>query len=328
MTNNNNYNGNLKLSIIIITYNNEKEILNCLHSLSLALLKYSSLYEIIIIDNKSIDRTAQIINNFLEHFRWLDIRFIANKQNIGFAKANNQAIKIATGEIYWLLNPDTVVPADFNINELTNIVASKEIGILGISLLNLDGSKQNSYFRFITPLIYFFNLTLLGKLIACPLKKLNLFNHWQFSNYEFKGKSGSAKCHPVDYVSGASMFIKKAVTDDIGLLNEDSFMFCDDNDLCFRARNNGWDVITTDALKIYHIGGASYVINLDIIGDSYYKALLNFAKKHFSRKILIVMKILIIQDILMRSFISYLLYNDQNNKQYTNAAYIKIVANF
>ncbi|MGB9681255.1 MAG: glycosyltransferase family 2 protein [Minisyncoccia bacterium] len=232
------------LSVIIVNYNSSNYLKSCLNSIA---KKFQNInYEVIVIDNAS--EKEKILSSLSQEYNFLKI--IRNQKNFGFAKANNQGIKIAKGKYIFLLNPDTVI-LNTGINELINFLEENpKIGIIGPKILNSDLSFQYQCKRgWPTFWNAFTYLTKLYKLFPKNKK-------WQkiFGGY-FLLEKDQNQIQKVDQVSGAAMIVRKEVFDKIGYLNEDYFLYWEDSDFCFRAQLAGFEIYYHPFLEIIHYGG-------------------------------------------------------------------------
>ena len=230
----------MKLSIIIVSWNVRDDLLKCLHSIEEN--KPSCSYEVIIVDNASIDNTVDMIK---KHFS--EITLIVNHNNRGFAAANNQGIKASQSEYILLLNPDTILhPKSLDI--LVDFMESnKDVGACGPKLLNADGSIQDSVRCF---------PSFRGALHRHTVFKcLGIFKgqYRKWVMYDFNND----KQIDVDQVMGAAMMLRKSVTEQIGVLDERFFMYYEEVDLCYRIKQADWRIVYIPQTVITHIGGGS-----------------------------------------------------------------------
>lgn len=258
----------LKVSVIIVSYNVYPFLDNCLRSVRQALRNIPG--EIIVVDNASVDRTPQLLR---EHFP--DVRVIANADNKGFAAANNQGLRIATGEYVLLLNPDTVVNED-TISTCIRFMDDHPVaGAAGVRML--DGSGQflpESKRGLPTLLSSFMKMTGLYKIFpASPV--------W---NRYYQGHIGEHETAPVEVLSGAFMFIRHAVLKETGLLDEDFFMYGEDIDLSYRITKAGYLLYYVPATSIIHYKGESTKKTSINYLVTFYKAMLIFTEKHLAFK--------------------------------------------
>lgn len=218
----------MKLSIIITSFNTKELLEKCLLSLK------NAQAEIIVVDNASIDGSVERVEQ-----RYKGIKILRNKENLGFAKANNQGIKIAQGEYVLLLNSDTQVEPKA-LDELIKFAEERsEAGVIGAKLLNQDGSTQPSVFHL---------PTIRGAISEFWFKKTE-----SFSKYAPKGNNPIE----VEAVVGAAMLIPKPVIEKVGLLDERYFMYFEDLDYCRRVRRAGFKVYYLPKAEVIHHHGAS-----------------------------------------------------------------------
>ncbi len=211
-----------KLTIIIVSYNTKANTAHCLESVRKNVNLPS---EVIVVDNASADGTVRFIQSC---FPWANV--IQNDNNVGFAAANNQALRMAKGEYLTLLNPDTtVMPGSIDkIVEYMELHA--DVGIAAGTMRRPDGTELRMETWFPSPSRY---------LLAPLLLRLSR-----------KALSGD-----VDFASGACMTIRRSCLDEIGLLDEGIFMYAEDADWCYRAKALGWLVHVVPNAPILHIGG-------------------------------------------------------------------------
>jgi len=258
----------LKLSVVIVNYNVKHFLEQCLNSVIKALAGLEG--EIIVVDNNSVDGSIKLLK---EKFK--DIQLIANKKNTGFAVANNQAIKIAKGEYVLLLNPDTIVQEDTFLKCLEFMDKTSNAGALGVKMYDGKGLFLPESKRGLpTPSVAFYKI--FGLSTIFPKSKI-------FGKYHL-GYLSENEIHEVDVLSGAFMLLRKKALDKIGLLDESFFMYGEDIDLSFRIINGGYKNYYFPKTNIIHYKGESTKkssINYVFI---FYKAMIIFAEKHFSKK--------------------------------------------
>ena len=251
------------ISIIIVNYNTGRFLINCLQSI------YNhqpmSSFEVIIIDNNSTDNSiASVIADFPQ------VNLIRNKQNFGFAKANNQGLEIAQGNYYVLLNPDTLVlPGSIDLM-IEFMEKDKKIGILGPKLMDQDYKFQDSCKKFPSRIGEFLQNTFLDKILPVFLRyKLSddyLTRDWPLE---------------VNLVTGACLVIKKSVIDDIGSFDTNFFLYYEEVDLCYRAQKSGWKIFFFPEAKVIHYGGKSTEKNLTASLTEAFNSKIYFLKKHY-----------------------------------------------
>jgi len=236
------------IAIIIVTFNSEKYISNCLSSIiNINNLPNSYNYKIIVIDNNSQDKTVGVVKSLI--VRHPKIQLTCNNKNFGFAKAVNLGIKIAQRSDYFLLlNPDTVMRKNSLIN-LIRCIQKNRAGIAGGSTLNKAGGQNGSYFRFPNIWVGLFDLTNLRKLLPSDY----WHNYFYYLDSDFSKESD----FPVDVVTGGYMLITNKTIRKIGNIDERYFMYLEDVDYCLRAKKVGIKIYHTNKSKIVHFAGRS-----------------------------------------------------------------------
>lgn len=280
----------MDLSIIIVNYNVKHFLFQCLDSVTRATKKINA--EIIVIDNDSKDESEQMVR---EHFS--EVNFIANQQNVGFAKANNQGIHIAKGKYCVLLNPDTIVQENTFIDCINYLEEQKNDVGLGIKMI--DGSGQflpESKRSFPSPKVAFYKLFGLAKLFK---------NNQQFGQYHLTYLSKDEN-HFVDVLSGAFFMAKTEKLKQINGLDEDFFMYGEDIDLSYRMLENGKkNIYFADNFIIHYKGESTKKGSLNYV-KQFYLAMIQFAEKHFKNKKAKLFILLIHLAIFIRGFLTIL----------------------
>ena len=252
----------VSLSIIVISYNTKDLTKNCIESIQKNTKGIK--YEIIVIDNASTDGTIKAISG-------LKVRLIKNKSNLGFAKANNQGIKIAKGSYILLLNSDTLI-SDNVLGEVVGWMSKNpRVGVATCALKNKDGSLQATGGYFPTLIRVFSWMTIQD--FPCVDFLIKPF-HPKLKFYAYKEEKD------LDWVTGAFLLVRKKVIEEIGGLDEDYFMYGEDLDFCFRAKEKGWLVKYLPEFSIIHYGGASSAKEFPLLSE--YKSTKIFYKKHYS----------------------------------------------
>ena len=226
--------------------------------------------EIIVIDNNSVDGSFEFFEN-----RFLSVNFIWNKTNSGFAKANNQALKIAKGEYILFINPDTIVAEDCFEKCISFIKSKNNNCALGIKMIDGSGNfLKESKRAFPSPSTSFYKLSGLSKLF--PHSKT-------FSKYHL-GYLSENKNHEVDVLAGAFMMIPKRILDIVGGFDEEFFMYGEDIDLSFRIQKVGFKNYYFAESSIIHFKGESTKKGSLNYVKIFYKAMSIFVKKHYGGK--------------------------------------------
>lgn len=259
------------LSVAIVSYNTELLTLQTLRSLEadvLASALLKNLTEVIVVDNNSSDTSVTALRHYKKESK-LPITIIENEKNVGFSRANNQAIKISQGKYVLLLNSDTIVepgatealvqafedmPEDASSAEISSEHGKLDhLGILAARLKNADGSVQPQGGSAPTLTSLFFHMSFLDD--------LPIIGHWlpstQHTGNRFDRRSEKRLLTPKDWVGGTAMMIRRETLDEIGLLDEHIFMYGEDIELCMRAQAHHWDVAIHNGAWITHLQNKS-----------------------------------------------------------------------
>jgi len=246
--------------------------------------------EIIVVDNNSTDNSTELIQK-----EYSNVRLIANNFNAGFSKANNQGIKIAKGRYVLLLNPDTVVEEKCFEKCIEYMDDHDEVGGLGVKMIDGSGTFLPESKRGLpTPLVAFYKIFGLSRLF--PKSK-------RFGAYHL-GYLPMNEINEVDILSGAFMWLRKSVIDKIGGLDEAFFMYGEDIDLSYRIVKAGYKNIYFPASEIIHFKGESTKkssVNYVLV---FYRAMIIFAKKHFSDPNARIFSFLINTAVYFRAFLA------------------------
>ncbi len=258
----------MDLSIIIVNYNVKYFLEQCLHSVQRASGDLQT--EVFVVDNNSVDGSCAMVQE-----KFPDVNLIRNDQNLGFSVANNQAIKKSTGRYVLLLNPDTVIEEDTLVKCVGYMDEHLDSGGLGVKMIDGKGDFLPESKRSLpTPRVAFFKIFGLSRLF--PRSRV-------FGRYHL-GYLDKDRIHQVEILCGAFMMLRKSALDEVGLLDEEFFMYGEDIDMSYRLLNAGYKNIYYPESTIIHYKGEStkkgslnYVL-------TFYKAMIKFARKHFSRK--------------------------------------------
>ncbi|WHH57424.1 glycosyltransferase family 2 protein [Petroclostridium sp. X23] len=257
----------MDLSVIIVNYNTKILLERCLDSIN----KFPPVggYEVFVVDNASTDGSIEYLNNLDQ-----PNNVILNKDNAGFSKANNQAISKAKGRYILLLNPDTEVLVDTLDKCIDYMDKHDDIGILGCKVMLPNGkldlacrrgfpNLRNSFFKFT------------GFAKAFP--KIKLFSGYNLTYLD------EHKSYPVDSVVGAFMMLRRETIEEIGLLDEEFFMYGEDIDWCYRAKQAGWQVFYYADASIIHHKRASSKQNPKALVE-FFRAMKVYYRKHHANK--------------------------------------------
>ena len=250
----------IDVSIILVNWNTRDLLIQCLQALPPAMRDLDA--EIIIVDNASSDGSVQALKSEFAY-----VHLIQNERNLGFAAANNQALRIAAGQYALVLNTDTL-PKPESIKRLVAFAETHpQAGMVGALLLNPDGSFQASFADF--PSLRNETLLLLG------LAKRLLGPH--FPNH---GPHESREPRRCDWVQGACLLVRRDALPAIGLLDEGYFMYTEETDWCARCWKAGWEVWFTPQARIIHYGGQSAARQPAAKRRQLYASKARFFRKH------------------------------------------------
>ncbi len=282
--------GIMEISVVIVNYNVKHFLEQCLHSVYKSLEQLDG--EVFVVDNNSVDGSCQMVKQ-----KFPEVCLIENKDNVGFSKANNQAIKLCKGKYILLLNPDTFLQEDTLAKCVDFCNAHPNAGGLGVKMIDGKGEFLPESKRSLpTPEVSFYKIFGLSSLF--PKSKL-------FGKYHL-GYLDKDSNHKVEILAGAFMMLRKSVLDEVGVLDEAFFMYGEDIDLSYRIIKAGYDNYYFSDTTIIHYKGESTKkgsINYVMV---FYKAMIIFANKHFSSKNAWVYKLLINFAIYFRAAIGIL----------------------
>lgn len=262
----------MDLSIVIVNFKTPELIRTCIKSINENLKGTDA--ELIIVDNASDDQSFKDLKEIKSK---IPIKLIQNRENMGFAKANNQGIKIAKGDYILLLNSDTIVEENIFSEMISWMRNRSDVGIVSCALKNKDGSLQGTggsfptLFKVFAWMFFLEDIPFLDYLIG-P------FHPMHSSSPFYKGESQFVKEREKDWVTGAFFLLKKDVIEKVGYFDEDYFMYTEEVDFCFRAKKKGWRVWYLPKWSIIHLGGASSTSEFAIINE--YKGVKTYYQKH------------------------------------------------
>ncbi len=261
------------VSIIIVNYNVKDFLLQCLRSIDLSMNGIAG--EVIVVDNYSPDGSVGYLQPLFPH-----VQFISLKENIGFARANNLALRKAQGEFVLFLNPDTLLEERTLEVMIGYMRSHSDVGMCGCRVLNPDGTLQLACRRsYPTPWASFCKIFGLQRLF--PRSRL-------FAQYNQTFRDEDEACF-VDAISGSFMFARSSALQQSGGFDPDFFMYGEDLDLCYRVSKAGWKIAYNPGTSVIHYKGSStrrsYLNRIRI----FYDAMELFAKKHHSSSTLFLL---------------------------------------
>jgi O-antigen biosynthesis protein len=253
------------VSVIIVNYNVRDFLHQALLSIQKALKGIRS--EIFVVDNASDDGSVEMVRR-----KFPKVHLMCNTTNIGFAKANNSALKHASGKYILLINPDTIVQEDTIHVMVEFLNCHPEVGLAGCKILNPDGSMEPACRRsFPTPWVAFSKIFGLSRLFP----KIKLFGKYNLTYLS------PEETYPVEAVSGSFMMVRSETLKQVGGLDENFFMYGEDLDWCYRIHEAGWKIYYVHSTQIIHYKGESTRrSSIDEI-HMFYEAMRLFVEKHF-----------------------------------------------
>lgn len=260
----------------------------CLQSVVVAIRNVEA--EVFVVDNNSVDGSVAMVEA-----KFPNVKLIANKDNAGFSKANNQAMRLAVGQYVLLLNPDTLVEEDTFEKVIAFMDSHPDAGGLGINMVDGKGNFLPESKRSLpTPEVAFYKIFGLSWLF--PRSK-------RFGKYHLSYLDNNST-HEVEVLSGAFMLMRKEALDKVGLLDEDYFMYGEDIDLSYRIILGGYKNYYFPEARIIHYKGESTKKGSLNYVFVFYNAMAIFARKHFSKERAQLFSLLINFAILLRASVS------------------------
>ena len=261
---------NLDLSIIIVNWNTKELLQNCLKSVFAAIKKID--FEVWVVDNGSWDGSPEMVRETFPK-----VKLVQNHRNLGFARANNIAIKRASGRYLALVNSDTVLTEGAAEGIVRFFDETPRAGAVAPQYINSDGTKQNSFDNF---------PSLSTELVNKSLLRAIFPGKYPSKNIDYKG--------PLDVESliGAFLVLRAAALEEVGRLDEGYFFFLEETDLCLRLKNAGWRIVHIPWIKIYHLQGQSKDRAPGKAWIEYYRSNYRFFRKNRPKASYIILRVL------------------------------------
>jgi N-acetylglucosaminyl-diphospho-decaprenol L-rhamnosyltransferase len=276
------------LGVVIVSYNTRDLLRACLESLRACTLPL----RVVVVDSASHDDSATLVRA-----EFAEVELIALDQNVGFAAGTNIGIRHTLGaacgvtdsalndsqshaaklDFILLLNPDTVVYPGALEALVCFLAAHPRVGMVGPRLLNPDGTVQPAAFRFPTLAMSLLDLFPPGEVLPG-----RLYGSWWHGRYP-QERAGSAP-FAIDHPLGACMLVRRAVVEQVGLLDEAFFMYAEEVDWCYRIRRAGWAIWQVPAAQVMHVGGAATRQFRQRMLVALYHSRLRFFRKHYSAR--------------------------------------------
>lgn len=262
----------LKLSVIIVNYNVKYYLDQCIRSVLRAFEEMNTPAEIIVVDNHSADGSVDYLEQRYPQKLYPMVRFVRSAHNLGFARANNIAIRQSRGEYVLLLNPDTIVGEDALKASVDFMDVHEDAGAVGVRMLGAQGRRAMESRRGLpTPMVSFF-------------KMLGFCNRWPhhrlFGKY-YMGYLPWDEPSQIEVVSGAYCMLRRKALDEVGLLDEDFFMYGEDIDLSYRVLKGGYHNYYLPVDILHYKGESTQKSSFHYV-HVFYEAMLIFFRKHYS----------------------------------------------
>jgi GT2 family glycosyltransferase len=252
------------LSVIIVSYRVPYFLDLCLRSVKAALNGLDA--EVIVVDNHSADGSVDLLRPLFPEVKW-----IVNSENTGFARANNEGLRQASGDHILFLNPDTVLPEDFVHRCLAFFRSLEHPGAIGVRMIDGNGRFLKESRRGVpTPWVAFCKLA--GLTALFPRSR-------RFARY-YLGHLPPDQPHPSPVLSGACFLVSRAALEKTGPFDETFFMYAEDIDLSYRLEKAGYTNYYFPGTTIIHFKGESTRKNIGYTRQ-FYKAMIQFRRKHF-----------------------------------------------
>ena len=264
----------MDLSIIIVNWNTRDMLAGCLKSIFETVDDLE--FEVIVVDNASSDGSTTMVRQ-----RFPQVRLIANDRNVGFASANNQGVRWSTGLHVLLLNPDTVSLSGALQTLVAFLQSHEDTGAIGPMILNSDGTLQSSVNPMPTLWREFWRLMRLDQFLP---QSIYHEEEW-----------GTAVAHKVEVIQGNCLLVRRKAFAQVGLLDEEYFMYTEEVDLCYRLLKAGWSLYWVPMANVVHYGGQSTrQVAREMFIELYRSKVLFFRKTRGMRGVLAYKTILIL----------------------------------
>ena len=258
------------ISVIIVNFNSNDYLARCAQSVFASTVPV----EVFVIDNCSEDKSLSLLKDAIGNE--LRLHIIENKQNLGFARASNQALPMTKGEYILFLNPDCLIRPDTLECMLAVMEANPDAGIAGCLIRNPDGSEQAGSRRYIpTPF----------RSMIRVLKLSKLFHRYpRFGILNLAGQPLPDHTVPMEAISGAFMFVRRMAIEQVGPMDDRYFLHCEDLDWCMRFRMAGWQILFVPGVEIIHNKGVCSADRPIRVEWHKHKGMILFYRKFFRRQ--------------------------------------------
>jgi len=274
------------VSVIIVNWNTYAELRLCLEALR---GQQVIPLEIIVVDNNSSNGSAR---NLPHEFP--SVRLIANRENLGFAEGCNQGLRISQGHYMLLLNPDTVPNPDAIKAMVRFLETNQSAGAVGCQLVLPDGTAQITY----SALPNFRTYLVLHSLLSPMIRKMRRIARVVRQGLGIRKRMAGPR--EVGWLMGACMMVRRKMVDQVGLLDSEFFMYCEDTDWCKRMHDHGWQIFYLPSASIAHLHQRSSRQRKFATLVQLYTSLRRYYLKHKSGNALLVLTVLVTVDMISR----------------------------
>ena len=257
------------IDIIIVNFNSDEHLFRCVQSVLASTVSVT----VFVVDNHSTDRSLPLLRyTFGKDPR---VHILENKKNLGFARANNRALSLGTGDTVLFLNPDCTIRPD-TVERMVAVMDSyPDVGMAGCLIRNPDGSEQEGCRRNTpTPLKSLINVLKLSK----------LFKKYPQIGINLAGQPLPDRPVPIEAISGAFMFVRRSAAEQVGPMDDGFFVHCEDLDWCLRFGVAGWKVLFVPDIEVIHAKGACSAQRPIRVEWHKHKGMIRFYRKHFRRR--------------------------------------------
>jgi GT2 family glycosyltransferase len=258
----------MQVSVIIVNYNVKYFLEQCLYSVEAACNNLEA--EIIVVDNASSDASIEYLQP-----KFSKVKFIRNEANLGFAKANNKALSLATGDFVLYLNPDTIVAEDTLTHCIAFLERQNNAGAVGVKMIDGGGNfLPESKRAFPAAMASFWKLSGMASLFP----KSRIFNRYALGHLDENG------VHEADVLSGAFFMSRRSILVAVNGFDEDFFMYGEDIDLSYRIQKSGYKNYYLGNTAVIHFKGESTQTGETAYVKNFYSAMKIFVRKHYKRQ--------------------------------------------
>ncbi len=270
------------LTVSIVNWNAGELIIKCIDSVYNTIKKHS--FKVVVVDNNSTDGSIQEVERNFPY-----VHVIKNDENVGYARAHNQVLKSTESDYVLLLNPDCLLTNGAVDDMLDYLIRNPDVGVAGPKVLSKDGKPYKTVVRFPDLGTEFAGILK----SSFPLVGNCLFKLHTASEEVVKYRKESRPVEVSDTISGPFLLLNRNMIKEVGMLNEDFFIFSEENDLCWRAKQKKWKRIYFPDKIVYHfLGESRKKAPLEFSVYHMHRSRLIFFKKHYGKKFFILLSLI------------------------------------